>query len=92
MVYFYGPASTVALYIGQTFKRTPESEGLTIGTPLTEPASLPDARWLVAYEFSGEQVAFARKVIVANVAKGYHPDDVVFSDTFPADWRWPGTP
>lgn len=89
MVYFYGPAATVALYVGQTFHRTPTSEGLTIGEPLKEPSTYSDARWLVAYEFSGEQVAYARKVIVANVARGLHPDDVTFSDTFPADWRWP---
>lgn len=92
MVYLYGPESIVSLYVGQHFQRTPESEGLTIGTPLIEasdPQGLVERRALVAYPFTGEQVAFARKVIVANVARGFHADGVDFNDRFPADWRWP---
>lgn len=92
MVYLYGPESVVRLYVGQHFQRTPTSEGLTIGEPLLEapdPAGLVERRALVAYPFSGEQVAYARKVIVRNVARGYHPDVVLFNDQFPTDWRWP---
>jgi hypothetical protein len=91
MVYFYGPQSTVTLYIGAYFKRTPESEGLTIGTPFVEtpgPAGGAEPRALVAYPFSGEQVAYATNVVKANG----HELLITISDRFPAAWRWPVAP
>lgn len=88
MVYFYGPESTVSLYVGQYFQRTPASEGLTIGTPTVEApdaAGLLPTRALVAYPFSGEQVAYATQVVKRNG----HAGVITISDRFPADWRWP---
>lgn len=89
MVYLYGPEAIVALYAGQTFQRTATSEGLTIGEPLREASGVVGRRALVAYSFSGEQVAYARKRIVENVKNGIHADDITFNDQFPADWRYP---
>lgn len=85
MVYLYGPADVVALYVKQAFKRTDQSDGLTIGEPIYEAAGVPDRRGLVAHSMTGEQTAYANRVVRA---RGHH--GVVFiADVFPADWRYP---
>lgn len=84
-VYLVGPSDVVARYAGGTFRRTPTSDGLSIGQPLYEPADVPNPRGCVSHGMTGAQVAYA----LAVVARNGHAAVVSIADTFPADWRWP---
>lgn len=85
MTYLYGPVATVALYTKQFFRRTPASQGLTIGDPISEDAAAVNRRALVAHPFTPDQIAYAREVIAGNG----HTALITISSTFPTDWRWP---
>lgn len=88
MVYLYGPEAIVTLYAQQTFQRTSDSDGLTIGQPIYEAAGVVGRRGLIAHDMTGNQVAYAQRIVRKN---GHHAQ-VLFSDVFPADWRWPVVP
>lgn len=82
-VYLVAPVEILSLYVGAYFKRTPTSDGLTIGTPRLEAEGVPNRRGLVAHPFTREQVEYARNVLKA---RG-HDQLVTFMAEIPRDWR-----
>lgn len=81
--------ATIGWYRGKYFKRTPASNGLTIGAPVFEPAGVANRRGFVCHPLDPDQLSYAQAVVANNVATGVHANDVLFLPALPVDWRYP---
>lgn len=82
--YLIAPAAVVDQYARKFFKRTAQSEGMTIGVPVYEREGVPDRRAAIVHRFTSAQMAFIGKVSSAN----NHDAVIEFVNALPSDWRF----